>query len=222
MNFIEILRLLSLLIPIILTVGIGIGGYFYKYLDITHKSMTYYMLVMLIVDAASWIVGAYGNNHIVLLLYSLIEMILFTVFYFKYFFNVSHKLIVILSFLAGSYILYEIMIFSSIELIQFQSYSKVIDDFIIIILTLTFFYEKINIYKESKWNNFKINAILLVYFSVNLFFFLPYNFLINESSGLKHYFWIGIVIITVLFYSYLTHSIWKNGRTRKLLPSGSR
>ena len=222
MTFYELVQSLNLFSPGILLIGFSIGLNYYKSLDIVHKSITWYFLGMIIIDLASRFLTASGNNYIILLVYSLLEMMLFAYFYFRYLFKAKHRLVMSLCCAAFLYILWEIVLFESTDSKGFQSYAKVVDDFIIIILALSFFHEKINIFKESKWDNFRLNAIVLIFFSINLVFFLPLNFLLHESSGLKFYFWLGIVLTTVLFYSYLTHSIWKNGRTQKLLRSGLR
>jgi len=222
MTFYQIVDLLTFLSPVVLLMGVVIGCYYYKLLNFIHKSITWYMLAMLCVDLTSRIFRTYDNNLLILLVYSLMELILFVVFYYYALFKQRHIFTLITSIAGTIYIIWEISVFKKIETKNFQSYAKVVDDFIVIMLVLTFFYEKINIYKETKWDNFRLNAVILGFFSINLLFFLPYNFIINKSSGLQFYFWFGIIIITVLFYSYLTHSIWKNGRTRKLLPSGSR
>ena len=181
-----------------------------------------YMLFMFIIDIISRICGYYGSNLLVLLIYSFFELILFSVFYFKFLYNNKHRILASISLIALLYIIFEIIVIKQIKAMEFQSYAKVLDNLVIIYMALVFFYERINIYKESKWDNFGLNAVILVFFSINLIFFLPINFLINETSGLNHYFWISNLVITVAFYSYLTHSIWKNGRTRRLLLSGSR
>lgn len=222
MTFYEIVKISTLLSPSILLLGVVIGAYFYKSLDVVHKNITLFLFIMLCIDFTGRIIEGYGNNLIVLLIYSLIEMSLFIYFYYKYLFKAKHRLIMGLCLVSFFYIIWEITVLNKIEAKQFQSYAKVADNFVIITLALTYFHEKINIFKESKWDNFQLNAVVLIFFFINMIFFLPINFLINESSGLKFYFWLGNLIITVLFYSYLTHSIWKNGRTRKLLPSGSR
>lgn len=222
MTFYELLKSLNLLSTGISLFGFLIGLYYYRSLSIVHKGITLYLFGMFLIDVVSRVIGATGNNFIVLLIYSLLEMAFFTYFYFKYFFDAKHRLVLVLSCIAFLYILWEIILFEATDLKGFQSYAKVVDDFIIIILVLSFFHEKINIFKESKWNNFGLNATILVFYSINLIFFLPLNFLINESSGLKFYFWFGNTLSLILFYSYLSYSIWKNGRTQKLLLSGSR
>jgi len=220
MDFLKFYNLLNFVSPVILIVGLIFGFYTYRSLDVIHKSITVYLAVMLLVDITGRIFGHYrGNNLIVLLAYSLIELLLFLYFYYKFLFKIQHKVIIGLSVLAISYIFWEIYVFNP-DAKKFQTYSKIVDNFMIIMLALAFFYEKISVFKESKWNNFKLNAVILVFFSINMLFFLPYNFIINAAIGF--WFWLGILISTSLFYLYLINSIWKNGRTRRLLPSGSR
>ena len=222
MTFYEILRLSTLLSPAVLLIGTILGFYFYRYLDKIYRGITWFLLIMLLIDSTGRFIEDYGNNLLVLLFYSLVEMLLFIFFYYTYLFKAKHRFILGLCFIALLYIIWEIITLQNVEANSFQSYSKVVDNFVIITLCLAYFHERINIFKESKWENFRLNAVILVFFFINMIFFLPINFLINESTGLKFYFWLGNLVITVAFYSYLTHSIWKNGRTRRLLPSGSR
>lgn len=225
MHFNEILQLLNFLSPTILFIGLCIGCFFYKNLDSVHKWMLFYLLAMILVDFSSRIFRSDGNNLIILPAFSLIEVLLFIVLYKRYLLKKNHKILTFLALCGIVYIITEIFmnfIIKDVVAKDFQPYAKVVDNFIVIISAFVFFYEKINIFKESKWDYFRLNAVIIVFFSLNMIFFLPFNFLINESSGLKFYFWLGNLIITVLFYSYLTHCIWKNGRTHKLLPSGSR
>jgi hypothetical protein len=215
MTFVEIVQILNILSPVLLLIGFFMGVYFYKYLDPIYKGVSLYLLLMLCVDFSGRTLKVlYGNNLIVLLVFSLIELTFFLYFFYKFLFKSRHRLIIGLSTLAMLYILYEIVIYK-VDAKQFQSYAKVADNFVVITLALAFFHERINIYKESKWDNFQLNAVILAFFSINLIFFLPLNFLINESTGLKFYFWLGNLVITLLFYSYLSYSIWKNGRIRR-------
>lgn len=225
MHFNEILQLLNFLSPTVLFIGICIGYSFYNRLDSVHKWIVYYLSAMILVDLSSRIFKGDGNNLIILPAFSLIEVLLFIFLFKKYLFTNKHNVLTFIGIAGVIYILAEIIInfvLNKVDAKNFQPYAKVVDNFIVILYAFGFFHEKINVFKESKWNHFRLNAIIIIFFSLNMIFFLPFNFLINESSGLKFYFWLSNLIITVLFYSYLTHSIWKNGRTRKLLPSGSR
>jgi len=212
----EVMKLLTLFSPLILAIGLCIGFYFYKSLNTIHKSILFYLLLMLVIDLSGRILKfTYGNNLIILPIYSLLELGMFVYFYYKFLFKAKHRLILGLSIVVVLYILWEIVVLKVMEPRQFQSYAKVADNFVIITLALAFFHEKINIFKESKWDNFRLNAVILVFFSVNMLFFLPINFLINETSGLNHYFWLSNLVITILFYLFLITSIWKNGKIRK-------
>lgn len=222
MTFIEFVISLNYVSVGISALGFFVGLYYYKSLNAVHKNITWYLLGMFTVDIASRFLKINGNNVLVLLVYSLLEMSFFIFFYFNFLFKAKHRLVLSLYLIAFIYIVWEIMLFESSNIKGFQTYTKVVDDFIIIILALSFFHEKINIYRESKWDNFRLNTVFLVFFSLNMMFFLPFNFLLFESTGVKFFFWFGISISTLLFYLYLTHSIWKNGRTQKLLLSGLR
>jgi hypothetical protein len=59
--------------------------------------------------------------------------------------------------------------------------------------------------------------VVLIYFTINTLVFLPFNFLVNESSGVKFYFLTGNVFMTFFFYVYLTSLVWKNGTANKRL-----
>lgn len=216
MDVTKILETLTLFSPAILVIGICIGIYFYKSLNGIHKSISFYLLIMLLVDLSGRILKfTHGNNLIILPIYSLLELVMFVLFYYKFLFKAKHRLILGLSIIAMLYILWEIIVLKEMETRKFQSYAKVADNFVIITLALGFFHEKINVFKESKWDNFRLNAVILVFFSVNMLFFLPINFLINESTGLKFYFWSCNLVFTLLFYLFLSYSIWKNGRIQK-------
>lgn len=220
--FYKIVYDFNFLSPVVLFTGILVSLYYYPVLDRMHKWIFYYLIIMLTVDLGSRILGNFGSNLIILPVYSLLEVVVITIFYYKLLFKAQHKLLKYLCCFVCLYIIWEIIELLKVNTNQFQSYAKVADNFIVISLALVFFHEKINMFKEAKWDNFRFNAVVLVYFFITMLFFLPINFLINESSGLKFYFWFVTNILIVLFYSYLTHSIWKNGRTRKLLPFGSR
>jgi hypothetical protein len=209
------MQMLTYASPAILVIGGGLGFINYNRLDNIHKSIVWYLLVMLGIDVAHRVLGQKGNNLELLSFYCLTEILLFLYFYYKFLFMSRHSIILVLGVLAIGYIIWELFTYKEIEAKSFQSYAKVADNFIIIILVLGYFYENIERYKESKWDNFTLNIVILIFFSVTLIFFLPFNFIISGSSGLQFYFWLGILITTVMFYIYLTFSIWQNARSRK-------
>ncbi|WP_237421185.1 hypothetical protein [Flavobacterium sp. Sd200] len=102
-------------------------------------------------------------------------------------------------------------VFNTLDVKQFQPYAKVADNFIVILMALSFYYQKINSFNELRWGYFRLNTVILIYFTFNIMVFLPFNFMINESSGIKFYFWTANMVFILLFYGYLVSLIWKNG-----------
>ena len=212
----DLFKALNYVSPVALIIGLTVGLYYYKLLRPIYKSIFWYLLIMLFVDIFSRIYGKLmGTNLIVLLFYSLIELIILTYFYNKFMYSSMHKSTVGVAIIGLLYIICEIFTLHNIKVSQFQSYAKVVDNFIVIILSLVFFHEKINRYRDAKWTNFGLNMAILAFFSINMIFFLPINFLLNETAGFSHFFWFGNLFATVLFYLFLTWSIWKNGRTQR-------
>jgi hypothetical protein len=207
--------------PIVLILSFIIGLYTYKRLNDLHKNVLYYLVLMLCVDILGRVLAAiYGANIIVLPLYSLVEMLFFLYFYNKYLFFKPSKIFIFLGIAGTLYIIAEItqyFILETLNLKQYQPYGKVVDNFVIILMTLTFFYQKIDSFNETRWDNFKLNMVVLIYFTINTLVFLPFNFLVNESSGVKFYFLTGNVFMTFFFYVYLTSLVWKNGTANKRL-----
>lgn len=220
MTFDEFAKALSFLSPATLLVGVIFGFFYNKYLSNVYKSITFYLLLMLCIEVLTKTLGALGNNLIVLPVFSLIELTFFLYLYNKHLLKKNNKFFIAIGLIGILYIFSEIILYfvlNNVKPKQFQPYSKVVDNFIVILMTLAFFHEKIKNYKEAKWNNFRLNSVILGFFTINLIIFLPFNFLVNESTGLKYYFWLINIVIIVLFYTYLTWSIWKNGRGRKQL-----
>lgn len=214
MDFIEIQTFMTLLSPAILVIGTIIGLITFKSLNNVHKGIAVYLAAMLFVDLNSRLFHTlFNNNQIILLLYSFLELSLLAYFYNKYLFKQKYKVLIAMNIISLLYILWEIVTYSFTSVKHFHTYTKVVDNFNIIILSLTYFYEKMNEVKQSKWEYFRLNIAILIFFTINLIFFLPYNFLINNNAGIQFYFWLGILIITILFYIYLTLLIWRNSKT---------
>ncbi|GGB76487.1 hypothetical protein GCM10007424_15620 [Flavobacterium suaedae] len=221
MTFLDFSKKLSEVSPIFLIIGIIVGSIYYRKLDTLHKSIFFYLVLMLLVDFLSRYFGFISNknnNLIILIVYSLVEVIVVSYFYYKFLLKKVHKLLKAICFAAILYIAYEFIYYAFFDtnVKSFQPYAKVADNFVIILLALSFLQEKIDDFKEQKWDNFRLNIVILVFFTFNTLIFLPINFIVNENSGVKFYFWAGNSILLLLFYSYLIGKIWKNGKQNKL------
>ncbi|AWG24380.1 hypothetical protein [Flavobacterium kingsejongi] len=220
MTFYELLDLFTFVSPIVLFVGVVTGVYCYRSLDLSHKVIMYYLLIALSTDIISRIYGhVYGNNLIFILIFALLELGVFSILYYNLL-KKNKKVFLIGIGIAVLFMLWEIWSLKMLHVADFQSYSKVVDTFLIVCFSIAYFFEKINSQTQTEWDLFLLNSVILGFFSLNLIFFLPINYLINETSILKFYFWFANLILTLLFYVFLTRAIWKNGRTHKQLHRG--
>jgi len=211
-NFSQCLGYLS---PAILCIGVVRALFVYKKMDSLHKSISCYLFLMLGVDITSRIVPyIIGSNLIVLPVFSFIELLFFVYFYNRYLLSKPNIILIGLGIFGMMYIIYEFFqyfVFNTINIKQFQPYAKITDNFIVIIMALIFYYQKMHGFNEAWRTNFKLNTVLLLFFTVNAILFLPYNFLINASGNGKFYIWTINIVFILLFYIYLTVFIWKSG-----------
>jgi hypothetical protein len=218
MTFLEFAKYLAFLTPVMLIAGVLIGIYYFRYLDVVKRNIVIYLILMLAVDLAGSTLAPSGNNVIILPVFSFIEMLFFVYLYNKYLLPKPDTFLICLGIAGALYIVVETLsyfVFNTLDIKQFQPYSKVVDNFIIIVTALSFYYQKMKSFKETKWDYFRFNTVILIFFTLNTIIFLPFNFLVNESSGVKFYFWTGNVVMLLLFYSYLISLVSNNGKASK-------
>lgn len=221
MSFYKLLDLFTLSVPIILILGSLAILSVYKFLELKHKILFFYLLICLLTDISSRLYGrVYKNNLIFIILFGLLELILFSLFYQLIYFNKKNKLHLILTLLGVLFIIWELMNLNVFQTPQFQPYSRVVDCFIIVVSVIIFFFEKIKNNEPTDLNTIRLNSVILVFFSINLLFLLPINFIINTLSDFKFYLWSLNLLLTLSFYIYLIFEIWKNGLIPKQLQSG--
>lgn len=221
MSFYKLLDLFTLSVPIILILGSIAILSVYKFLELKHKILFFYLIICLFSDISSRLYGRiYKNNLIFIILFGLFELILFSLFYQLIYFNKKNKAHLILTSLGLFFIIWELINLNTLQTPQFQPYSRVVDCCIIVASVIIFFFEKITNNEPTDSNTLRLNSVILVFFSTNLLFLLPINFLINASSDLKFYLWSVNLLLTLFFYIYLIFEIWKNGQILKQLRSG--
>lgn len=219
MEFIQIVDFSTYLNPVILFAGIGIGFYFYKKLDNLHKTLTYYLVIMFILDILSRIIGfKYGNNLVFIPIGGFFELLGFSVFY--YFLGIKESTIkkwalIATVFCTFLFAIWEIIKVYNAPVEEFESYTTVIATLFVVLMALGFFLGNILKRKEISNNIFMLNSGILIFFSLVLIIFLPIDFLIHDNTGLKFYFWFANLIFTLVFYTFLNLSIWKNGKIQE-------
>jgi hypothetical protein len=213
MTIIEFSKLLAECSPVILSAGLITGCINYKKFAPLHKAIMVYLAMMLVTDVLCDYVGhKYGNNFIILHIYSFAELAFMIYLYQKMLFRKRHTTLLIMGIMALLYIITEILVlyvFNSIVVKDFQPYAKVVDNFMIILMAFAYLQERISRYREIEWGNFRLNMAFLVYFTINTLFFVPLNFLINAGTDVKFYFWTGHVALLLLLYLYLSLKLLK-------------
>lgn len=223
MDLATISSYLTYLSTISICLGITIGGLFYSKLPPIFRSLIYYFILALVFDILCKTVGRmYDNTMVFIATYGFFELLFFTYLYSKYMFaNKPSKLIILLGSLGLIAVSYDCITADYYDLVNFQTYARTIADFIVVVFCMIYFFVKLS--KGTHPGNPKIvlNTILLLYFSIHLIIFIPINYLINASTGFIYAFLIGNMILTILFYIFLSITLWKNGKTPKHLRYGS-
>lgn len=219
MTFYNFLDLLVFVSPLLLILGIVAGSYYFKKLDPTHRILLFYLLACLLIDLACRVYGKmFGNNLIFISVFGFLELVLFSVLYLH--FLKGNKFLWMLVVPALGFIVVEGVSINVYNLADFQIYSRVIASFLITIMSIAYYFEKINNEVVVSQNMLFLNSSVLVFYALNLICFLPINFLINEHSDIKFYFWFANLVITLVFYGLIIFSIWRHGRSRRQLHYG--
>lgn len=219
MTFYDVVDFCTYFSPIILSVGLGMGIYYFKRLNFLLKVITFYMGSMLFLDVLAYIFGeAYGNNLVFIPIFGFLELFIFSLFYYSL--GIKETIIkkgLLITTVIGMFLftLWEILKVYNAPVEEFQSYSKVISTLFIVLLSIGFFIENIVKRKDISASIFFINSGILLYYSLTLIIFLPIDFLIHDNTGLKFYFWFANLIFTYVFYIFLILSIWKNGKIQE-------
>lgn len=221
MTFSELLSLGTMLTPLVLVAGIAAGSYYYRFLSLKYRYLLVYLGICLFIDLLSRLAGKlFENNLVLLIVFSLLELLFFYFFFRVCYFRKKVLKHIILVIAASLYMIIEIFLLSKIAVAAFQSYAKTIGSFLVLVMVIDYLFDLLR-RKEERPGNISELAAFIIYFSINLVFFLPINFLINVSAAFKFYFWCINLVVTILFYLYLVREIWKNGLRQKQLLPGS-
>lgn len=222
MTFSELLSLGTMVIPLVLVTGMAAGVYYYRFLSLKYRYLLVYLAICLLIDLLSRLAGRlFENNLVLLIIFSLLELLFFYVFFRVCYFRRKVLKHIVLVTAASLYMILEIFLLSKIAVTAFQSYAKTIGAFLVLVMVIDYLFDLLR-RKEDRAGNVSELAAFIIYFSINLIFFLPINFLINVSAAFKFYFWCVNLVVTILFYLYLVREIWKNGlRQKQLLPGSS-
>jgi hypothetical protein len=168
MNYtLQILSVISGIFPVIAAV------FNYKHIDKVLKIFTAYLLVSFLFDVGFCIASVYRikNDMPAVHLYLSISLVFFAVIYYKLFINRVLKAATLV--LSGVTLV--IFLYNALKIWEYPSISNTASSVFLIILSLIYFYQLFNrqefVYIE-KQGLFWINAGILFYSAVNIFFFM--------------------------------------------------
>ncbi len=219
MNLYNFLDTLTYLSPIIAFIGAVGGVVFWNKLKRLKRYLVIYLCSAFLVDVISRVVSYYyGNNLFFIPLFGLLELIIFSLIFIHL---IPSKWIGLICLPGLGYILYELVMINSSDIDHFQSYSRVVDSFILVVFGVVYYARKIIRDADLNKDEFQLVGAVLFYGALSLIYFLPINFFVNENTNFNLLFWLTYLVLNLLFYSYLTWKIWKNGKIRKQFLYGS-
>ena len=218
MDVANIWKIVSFSAPAILFTGIILCAIVFRRLNGIYKLIYCYLIIALATEMISryfGFVSSVKSNLFLIPVYALIEMLLFSALYLKHMLNVKMRYYRITIAVASILIVGEIVFtLSNYSARSFLSYSKALDNIVIIVLAVRFIFELFKGEKAVSKDKIVLNYIVIAYFIINLIVFLPLNFLITESVKLVTLFWLVNLLSMLTYYVLLFNLIWKNGRIR--------
>lgn len=176
--------------------------YNYRHYDRVLKIISLYFLISFLVDVGLWLAQKNGtkNDMPVLHIFLMASLIFFIIIYHALF--VKSVLKVLILVLGG--VVMTCMLFNSLKIYEFPTISNTAMSIYLIVLSLIYFYQLLSrqefIYIEKQgW--FWINAGVLFYSAVNIFFFMLFDQL---PKGMQEDFYVihsSTNIIANLLYS---------------------
>ncbi|WP_420572293.1 hypothetical protein [Kordia sp.] len=191
----------------------------YKYhgLDNITKLLGYYLIGSLIISLVAYFLGKFlGNNLFLFFVLTLLELFVFMKLYYSL---IKKKRLVISLAIFGTVLtLADSIYIKAYDVKLFQPYSKILATLLIVVLALIYFFELIKdeekLYKDET-HYLSLNSMTLCFFAIQFLAFLPLNFLVNADRKMADYVFVSNAIVLIIFYGYLTHFIWKHGKSLK-------
>lgn len=183
------------------------------------KSQYPELLILVFISAALDLANRFNlisadNNFFVFHIYTVVEFLLITILYLKFFKRVVHPVIFFLVnivFLSIAYIDYRINGLRSIDNLSIS-----VESIILAICSLSLFYY---VLKNLVFDNllgssiFWINTAILIYFSGNFFLFIFSDYLLLESEQIYNFVWSLVhSLFNIIYNLLLAIGFWKTKR----------
>ncbi len=179
-----------------------------------------YLIIALGTDLLCRFVGFFAENNLIIIpLFGILEVSVFYIFYVR-FWKVTHPLFLSIYIAIIGFAIFELCLIHKTDSANFQAYSKVLGNLLIIIMSFSISFKQISSEVVHRSATLVFNHIIFVYFSILVVLFIPINFLVNAGSDLIFYFWLINIIATTSFYGFIGYLLWKHGNHPKQLLSG--
>jgi hypothetical protein len=215
-----LMQCVSYLSPLVLLTGCIIGGITYKKNPAVSRWIFLYLVASLTLDILSRYWGKISsdkNNLFLLSVNGLIDLIFFSRLYAKFMGFSYTKMVKVITVIIGGFTVVSVILRGKNGGVpDFQTYDKMLCDGAIFVFALASMFDLLRGNKELRREIVRINAIVLLYSSLNMLMSLIMNFLVNVGfMTIAAYFWIlrGGLIITL--YLILILTLWQTGKTRK-------
>lgn len=219
MKIYKFAEMLTYASPIILLIGICIGIYYFKYLHYIYRVLYFFLSANLGIDLLSRYLASMSHNNLFLfIVISLVELVSFSFIY--YYIIKKKKIIGLITVIGFGYVLTETFSTNFQNIFTFQSYSKVVTSFLIVLMVLIYFTEVLSREYKISIPLINLNLLIMAYFTLELILLLPLNFLINSNQESIYYLWLLRTLILLIFYIIIIHFLWNHGRNQKQLHCG--
>jgi len=221
MNLMHFLNLIDPITPILLSLGIIIGIFFFRNLSNGFRVVLGYLVMSLFIDLLSRYFGDYSYlkfNLFLIPIFGFLELAFISTLYYKYILHSkSIRLLLFIIFML-LLIVIEFVFFSKLfDAKSFQSFGRVIAESTIISLCMLYYWKLVQGKVVMRSDINILNAAVIIYYSICIIHDLFINFLVNASIHILAVFWAINFISTIAFYLVLIYLIWQDGKTRKIL-----
>ena len=201
-------------IPYMIGCSIGLSFFFWKRLPQSFQILSFYLIWNLVIEVLAGIVMTNEINNLPLLhIYTLLELVIFTLFYWKV--GIFHRwgtrnMWYLIAGISALIILNSIFLQS---IFTHNAYAKTMVQVMLIVYAIAYIFQLNEKTEEVAALNLA-NAAILIYYSASLFIFMAANFIVAANLG--NLLWEANVIFNIIFHILIFISIWKASRARKL------
>jgi len=198
-------------IPVFI-IGILVGFYYFKNLNLHSKFLVFYIAFSAVFDALTRIFTEY-NLYLIPLL-GVFELFVFSAMYDRCLMKNRSMPMLIIRVLLYFYLAYDFvdtLVFHEVR--YFNAYGRIIMDMYILSYGIMYFRKAFkNESVDINKTHLLFNTGVLIYFGFNFIFFSSVNFLVNTELDIIIWFWIVNAIVVELFYLF-NMADWQNPQT---------